>query len=415
MPTTRTLNPLQFQPGDTIASYNARNPSGVPGYRFPSAQSTPDFLQSTTQPPVYTPNRGLTGASALSGDELNASLNNQFDTGATNQTILQAYRSQLGANVAGNESSNRYLSGLTDTDIANQKYETALLENQSNESRRGFATNPGIINTIQNRSDAIVSKLKTNLADAIASNQSQLVKANADALATEISNMSAARTNFLSQYFNTQSESRAQTLLPTEIAATQAGIRSTLATAAATPVQARAATTSAGASVTSAGAQALQANIAKQQNDYFIQQLNSIDDNDQDVADLKSGKITPDQLREKYANISINGVPMGAAKAQAIISKAQQSESGYSVNAGTLSGISQEAQTRALSSGNPASIIGGFSTRALQAGARLLIGNPPTNSPTYLSNPSTIRMSGPGGVFDVPFNKINLFKKNGYK
>lgn len=187
---------------------------GVPtGYG--TAASTPSLttqtpsLTSSSSSAVPSTTPGLTGTSAMSGDQLNTYLNNEFDNSGTDQTIMGTYNAGVAANTQAAEANAQVLTDTGQANISNQNYQGALNTQDAITASKGLI-NPGAMTVIQNQSNNIVRQLTQQMNDALANNQASLASTNANLIAQENTNMITARQNFLSNYFSTQQEARAE-------------------------------------------------------------------------------------------------------------------------------------------------------------------------------------------------------------
>ena len=412
-------NPTSNPNFNYFSSGQGGNPAGLSAPAGTPAPSTPSLSGGGST------NSGLSGAPAMSGDQLNASLNSSFDNSGTASSIMDAYNSQLAANTAGTLSSNKYASGLEQSAEDAQNYEKSISLQDATTASKGLI-NPGAMSVIQNRSDKILSDLKVNLADAMSNNNTALVKANSDAMATEIGNMTAARTSFLSQYFNTQTEARSEAAFPLTQAATAAATQASLASAASsqataanitalTPSQIQSNIASAAASTAAAAFSAVQgkqltaltpsqieANLAAagassaganasnataaQTNALtkFLQQGN-VSSADPNVQSLLKGGDTPQTIQTKYP------VGLYGGYAASIISAAQAN--GYNELTGTNSGISQSANAASIGGGGVGAFGSSLTNLVGNAGSKIF-GN---NSGSTPENPFSLAPSTTSG------------------
>jgi hypothetical protein len=127
---------------------------------------------------------------------------------------MQAYQAQIAADQAAQQTTATKISDEANQNIENQQYQGALNTQSAITASKGLV-NPGAMTVIQNQSNTIIKQLTQTMNDALANNNASLYTATANALATEQSNMITARQNFLSNYFSTQQEARAESSFQT--------------------------------------------------------------------------------------------------------------------------------------------------------------------------------------------------------
>lgn len=134
----------------------------------------------------------------------------QFDQFLGPQSIMDTYNSakslttKTGTDAAARINS-QYGTGVSDTNISDTKDLTTKLDNG------GFAQMPVALNYLQMAHDKRIRDLTAQKNEALASNDANTSKALSDLIVNEQTAMSNAKTTFLSNFFNTQANTRANT------------------------------------------------------------------------------------------------------------------------------------------------------------------------------------------------------------
>lgn len=346
--------------------------------------------------------------------DLTKSLQNQFENSDQYSGILSRYQGAQQATAANTAQTGQYITSVVGGNTDYEKLQTGVAKQGEMESRRGFATNVAALTNLQKQGDQRVKQLTDQANQALMANNAAGAAALSDLAVKEQESITNARTQFLSQYFQTQQEARAQATFRTPeqtatIALAQqypgAGIKDgdtleqaqqkisnsplyqanlskvqqDIDTAKAQagyeqaqtqylPDQVRASLMSAGAAQTSAAAQANLSGATADQTRYLTELYKGGSTGgaqDTDVQALLSGSATPQSLQAKYAN-----VPNGGLLVSNILSKAQQG--GYNLQTGTLSGVAQQRQTETLNSGNVLGVAGLGLTNLFNTGSKTL-------------------------------------------
>lgn len=353
----------------------------------------------------------VSGQTPDTGSSISSTLDSQF--APIGNTIMQNYASAISA-ASGSAATNA--KSITDTGAYNLGYENTQDKNlgtQMQEGGRGFVVNPGAIAVLQTQADKRVRDLTTQMNDALANNNSTLASHTADLIAQEQTAITNARTNFLSQYFQSQGEARAEAsfqspeqqsvmslastypsagVLPTDsLAAAQAKVansaqyKQNLAKGAADIAASNASANASNASAGLSSAQAAQINTI----------LKTLKDNgsyDADVSGLTTGAATDATLHAKY-----DGYPngMGALIISNIESQAQAK--GWNPQQSSLNAAGQKSLTEAANSGNPFSILGAGGTSLLNTAGSKLFSNPTAANPFNLTGSGTTAKT-PSGI-----------------
>lgn len=365
-----TNTSLQMTPSEAsggaagLAQYNAR----IASQNGASTSTSRPFTPSLSSNPTI-------GATAATGDALYSSLNSAFDTSPTAQTIMQNYTAQADANNKNLANSNKSLQDYYSGQSAEQQIQGAAAQQSAITASKGLI-NPSAMGIIQDQSNALLASINKQMSDAIASNNSSAAEQLSNAAATEMTNMVAARQNFLSNYFATQSGAQSEASFQTPIqqavmslASTypQAGIlpSDTISTAqlkvTQTPQylqnvqlgQANIKAALAGASASSAqaaasGAQAGLTNTQNQQAQVELQDLQQSGQYSSDVQSLVHGADNDATLQAKYGNYP-NGI------GPIIIANIENSAraQGWNPQQSALTSLAQKTNTEAANSGNP--------------------------------------------------------------
>lgn len=338
--------------------------------------------------PSLTPNSNNSGLSlsgggdptATTGTNIFNTAQDAFNTSPQESTIMDTYNNSLKAAQGSAAATGTQIADQGNANISYQNEQSAAQGTAALEENRGFVVNPGQIKLLSDASTNAVRLLTQQRDDALAQNDSAAAAQYSALALQETTAMTNARTSFLNDYFNSQSEARSEATFPLSQQLTQAQIQEAQAaassstagaalakaqasqTAALTPAQIEATLAQAGAS--SAGANASNATAAQTNALTAFLKQGNVGSSDPNVQSLLNKTATPDQIQTKYPSSLYGGY------AAAIISAAQAA--GYNLNAGTLAGQSQASLTSALSSGNPFSLVGGLATEGMSAVGNLL-------------------------------------------
>ena len=389
---------------------------------------------------------GTSGAATASaGDALNSSLNSSFNNSDTADTIMSAYNAQQAANTAGAATAGKQITDLGNQNIQYAQGQNQDTVNQATGNSKGGIINPGAFGVIQKQSNEQIRQLTVQMNDALANNQASLVTASANALAAETTAMSQARASFLSNYFSTQTEARAEASFQTPeqqqvlslsgtypdagittgmtLAQAQAavqsnsqlyklGLTSTKAGITAAGASAQASLGAAAASSASAGLSSAQTTQQKIINDFMAGNTAQFSG---DVSGLISGSTTDATLHAKYDNF-----PGGAGTAIIANIESQAQSKGWSPQSSLLKSNAQSEQNSALNSGNPFTLVGAGFTQAAGAVGSALTGsgsvlgntlsgmkNPPAGATGTLSNGTKVTFNANGTITDAQGNQYD--------
>jgi len=366
--------------------------AGTPGYTYTngvlssvggtSTGNTPSLTSSN--PTQTSPTPTLTGPTALSGDALNAYLNNSFNNSGQPQTIIDSYNSAVAADTAASQANAKVLTDTGKANISNQNYNAAISTENQQDSQRGGVMNPGAMSVIQNQSNNIVRQLTQQMNDALANNQASLASTNANLIAQENTNMITARQNFLSNYFQTQQEARAQASFQTPEQQQVITLSGQYPNAGITPqdtlAQAEQKITGSAqyklgqsaivSGINLQGSQAGLASVQAQQTSIINKFMsgNTVQFKP-DIDGLVNGSVTDQTLHAKYDNF-----PGGAGGAIIASIEAQAQSQGWNPQASKLKADAQSQQNSALNSGNPFTLFGAGVTQSLSAAGSAFTG-----------------------------------------
>ncbi len=405
---TQTLTTTPDVAGNQAAA--AKLGVTIPGVGGGGASSLPTSSSVPTRT-LYDPNN----ATALSN-----SLNSNFENSNQYTGILDRYNAAQGATSANTQATGNYIQSVVGGNTDYEKLQTGIQKQSALEGRQGFATNVAMLSNLQKQGDFRVKQLTDQANQALMANNAQGAAALSDLAVKEQSAITDARTQFLSNYFNSQAESRAQASFQTpeqqavlslaqqypgagispsdsldvvqqkisssplyqaNLGKAQQDIETAKAQAQAALTGARASLMSAGAAQTAAGAQAGLAGAQAAQTRYLtnLYQGGGGGNFDTDVNALLGKTLTPQQLQDKYSSI-----PSGGLIVKNILDQAQQK--GYDVNAGTLTGNAQATQTNVMNSGNIPNMIGLGLSNAFNASSKSLYNATGGNSNTVQYN-----------------------------
>lgn len=193
----------------------------MPSYTLTPAGTNVSTLGNNSDPTltanstaaVQTPTRTLYDPTA--GDTLYGNLNNAFDTSSQSTGILDRYNQAQTATAANTKQTGQYLQDMYGQNVNFQTQQNTNEQTGSNEGRVGFATNVAALTNLQAQGAKRVKDLTDQANQALMANNAQGAQALSDLAVQEQTALTTARTNFLSNYFGTQQEARAQATFQT--------------------------------------------------------------------------------------------------------------------------------------------------------------------------------------------------------
>lgn len=153
---------------------------------------------------------GSSSNRSLTGGNLSSDLNQGFSDSPQYQGILDAYDASRGATAANTQATGQYIQNVTGGNTDYEKLQTGTQVQSEMESRRGFATNVAMLTNLQAQGAQRVKQLTDQANNALMANNAEGAKALADLAVQEQTAITDARTQFLTNYFNSQAEVRTQ-------------------------------------------------------------------------------------------------------------------------------------------------------------------------------------------------------------
>lgn len=330
-------------------------------------------------------------------------------------TIMSNYNARVAATNAGEQANEGAINAEFAPQLSDATIQGAADTTNAEESQGGFTMNLPALRLVVQAGDKRVRDLTSQRDELIQQGKSAAAAHLDELLGTEQENITAARSAYVNNLIGIGQEARAsasfrtpeQTAVSSLItSAPDAGItiNDDLATATQKYRNSKSyknniAQGEATINAANAGAAASSASAA-QTRTLTGMIAGGAGSHAQDIADLKSGKLTPESLQAKYAQYG------QFSPAAAILSEAQSQ--GYDVNQGSLTGKGQSEQTAALNSGNPFTLLGAGLTQGLNLTGRTL------GQYTSPSTSDTVTMTGPKGTFTVPQSQVATMQSNGY-
>lgn len=285
--------------------------------------------------------------------------------GAIEGTIMSNYNARAGAITSGQQASEGAINAKYNPLLSDANTQNAADATNAEEGQSGFTMNLPALRLVVQAGDKRIRDLTSTRDELILQGKADAAKQMDELLNTEQSNITAARSAYVSNLIGIGQESRAAASFrsPEQSAVIQlmqtapdSGITSddTLQSATAKYRNSQAyknniakGEADINAANAAAGASSASAAQTRTLTGLISGATTGGGNADQDVQDLLAGRLTPDQLQAKYANYPGGS---GGAIAAGILSKAQAQ--GYNVQSGTLAGDAAARRTAAANSGS---------------------------------------------------------------